>query len=131
MISQLGLCHLSLVEGGPDAEAFRALLRLYDFADSEVTRKMIDGVLDVSGRRVAGRSRSPMGNPLCLGVEVDVRFDEEAFAGSGAFLMACVLERFLGEYVTINSFTQMVATSKQREGTWKRWPPRTGDRTLL
>jgi len=32
--------------------------------------------------------------------------------------------------VSINSFTQLVATSKQREVNWK-WPARSGDRTLL
>ncbi|HEU5118075.1 MAG TPA: type VI secretion system baseplate subunit TssF [Isosphaeraceae bacterium] len=45
--------------------------------------------------------------------------------------MASVLERFLGAYVSINSFSQLVARSKQREGIWKQWPPRCGDRTLL
>ena len=42
-----------------------------------------------------------------------------------------LLERFLGLYVSINSFCQLVARTKQREGILKRWPPRAGERTLL
>jgi type VI secretion system protein ImpG len=131
LISQLGLNHLSLIETEHGPEAIRQLLSLYDFAGTAATRKMIDGVAGVSSRRVAGRTGNRLGNTLSLGIEIRVLFDEEAFAGSGAFLMACVLERFFGAYVTINSFTQMVAASKQREGDWKRWQPRCGDRTLL
>jgi type VI secretion system protein ImpG len=131
LISQLGLNHLSLVEGEHGPDALRELLELYDFSDSAVTRKMIGGIEAVSCRRVPGRTGNRPGNTLSLGVEVSVRFDEDAFAGANAFLLAAVLERFFGAYVNINSFTQMVATSKQREGTWKRWPPRCGDRTLL
>lgn len=131
LISQLGLNHLSLLETEHGPEALRELLSIYDFAGSSVTRKMIDGVVGVSARRVAGRTGNRLGNTLSLGTEVRVTFDEEAYAGSGAFLMACMLERFLGAYVTINSFTRMVAASKQREGDWKRWLPRCGDRTLL
>ena len=115
-IAHLGPNHLSLVDSVRGPEALRELLKVYDFADSAVTRKLIEGITDVSSRRVAGRTGNRMGNTLSLGMEVTIQFDEESYAGSGAFLTASVLERFLGAYVTINSFTQMVATSKQREG---------------
>jgi type VI secretion system protein ImpG len=130
-ITHLGLNHLTLVDSPRGAEALRELLTIYDFHRSAVTRKMIEGIVEVSSKRIAGRTGNRLGNTVSLGMEVTVRFDEESYAGSGAFLTASVLERFFGAYVTINSFTQMVATSKQREGTWKRWPPRCGDRTLL
>ncbi len=132
LISQLGLNHISLLESGRGPEALQTLLALFDFSGSAATRKMVQGgIVGVSSRRIAGRTGNRLGNTVSLGVEVNVRFDEDAFTGAGAFLLASVLDRFLGAYVTINSFTQMVAVSKQREGTWKRWPPRCGDRTLL
>ncbi len=131
LISQLGLNHLSLTENGLGAESLRELLTLYDFAGSASTRKMISGLIGVDHKRVAGRTGNRLGNTLSLGIEITVRFDEDAFPGSSAFLMASVLERFLGAYVSINSFSQLVARSKQREGIWKQWPPRCGDRTLL
>jgi type VI secretion system protein ImpG len=63
-------------------------------------------------------------------VEVTVRFDEEKFSGSGLFLFASVLERFLGLYCSVNSFTKLIATVKGREGELRRWPPRMGEKVL-
>ena len=65
------------------------------------------------------------------GVEVTVTFDESRFADHGVYLFACVIERFLALYTSINSFSQFVATTRQREGILKRWTPRSGEKTLL
>jgi type VI secretion system protein ImpG len=130
LISHLSLNHLSLVDDGDQADALREILKLYDFTDSAETRQLIDGVLHVQSRRVTGRARGRGAETFCRGVEVTVRFDEEKFSGSGLFLFACVLERFLGLYCSMNSFTKMVATVKGREGELRRWPPRMGEKTL-
>lgn len=133
LISQLGLGHLSLIETDQGPEPLRELLALFDFTESAALRKQFAGILSVSSRRVAARigDNRIRGKTVSLGVQISLHFDEEAFAGNSAYLLASVLERFFGAYVSINSFTQLVATSKQREGVWKRWPPRCGDRTLL
>ena len=60
-----------------------------------------------------------------------IELDEQNFVGSGAFLFASVLERFLSLYSSVNSFSQLVATTKQREGILRRWPPRSGDQIVL
>ncbi|WP_169978662.1 type VI secretion system baseplate subunit TssF [Tautonia rosea] len=130
-ISGLALNHLSLTESEPGIEALRELLAAYDFADSAVTRKHIGGIIGVSSRRIAGRTGNRLGRAVSLGIEVELTFDESAYSGASAFLMACVLERFFGSYVTVNSFTRLIARRKQQEGVWKRWAPRSGDRTLL
>ena len=52
-------------------------------------------------------------------------------AGGGVFLFASVLERFLGLYTSLNSFTKSVVTTKQREEPLRRWPPRAGEQVLL
>ena len=70
-------------------------------------------------------------NGFCRGLEVTVQFDEEKFVGSGVFLFASVLEKFLGLYTSLNSFTQLIATTQQREGPLKKWPPRAGEQILL
>jgi len=62
---------------------------------------------------------------------VTIEFDEEKYVGSGVYLFASVLERFLGLYASLNSFSQLVAITKQREEPLKRWPPRAGDQILL
>jgi type VI secretion system protein ImpG len=148
LISQLGLNHLSLVPNQKGVEALRESLTLYDFARTAMTRKMIEGILEVSHARIAGRVVFPestdggssseermrkqrlKGKPLSFGIEIRLRFDEDAYSGGMAYILASVLDRFLGAYASINSFTQLVATSKQREVNWK-WPARSGDRTLL
>jgi type VI secretion system protein ImpG len=131
LISHLSLNHLSL-EGGPDgATALREILKLYDFADSEETRTMITGVLNVQSRRVVARTGGDGGDAVCRGVEAEIRFDAKCFAGSGLYLFASVLERFLALYVTINSFTRLVTTVEGRKEDLWRWPPRMGEKILL
>ena len=55
----------------------------------------------------------------------------EQYVGSGVYLFASVLERFLGLYSSLNSFTQLVARTRQRKEPLKRWPPRAGEQILL
>ncbi|MGE0823943.1 MAG: type VI secretion system baseplate subunit TssF [Candidatus Binatia bacterium] len=129
LISHLSLNYLSICEGGK--EALQEILKLYDFAESSVIRQQIAGITDVSSRRVVGRPASMPWNGFCRGMEVKITFDEEKYVGSGVFLFASVLEKFLGLYGSLNSFTQLVATTKQREEPLKRWPPRAGEQILL
>ncbi len=131
LISHLSLNHLSLADQEEGAEALREILKLYDFADSAETRAMIDGILSVRARRVVGRSPGEPRGGFCRGLEIGVHFDEERFAGSGVYLFAGVLERFLGLYCSVNSFSKLIATTKQREGELRRWPPRAGETVLL
>jgi len=132
ILSHLSLNHLSLSNGTDGAEALREILRLYDVVDNPETRKLINGISQVETRRAVGRIGStPTG--LCQGVEVALRLNEEAFTGSGMYLFTSVLDRFLGLYASINSFSRLVAMSEQRleQGPVWRWPARAGERTLL
>jgi type VI secretion system protein ImpG len=130
LISHLSLNHLSLADHEEGADALREILKLYDFADSAQTRSIIGGVLSIHSRRVVGRT-GETGSGFCRGIELAVHFDEERFAGNGVFLFAAVLERFLGLYASINSFSRLVATTSQREGELRRWSPRAGETVLL
>jgi type VI secretion system protein ImpG len=121
------LNHLSLADSEDGLAALRAILRLYNLDNSAAKRHQIDGIMNVKSRRIAGR----VGRSACLGLEVTVEFDENQYVGSGVLLLASILERFLGAYASINSFCQLVAKTRQREGTLKRWPPRAGERILL
>jgi type VI secretion system protein ImpG len=129
LISHLSLNHLSLVDGAEGADALREILKLYDFADSEETRSLIDGVLDVRSRRVASRVGRG-GEAVCRGVEVMVHLDEQRFTGSGLYLFASVLERFLALYCTVNAFSNLVVTVEGRKGELRRWSPRMGEQVL-
>lgn len=132
LISHLSLNFLSLVEGGNGSgpEAFREILKLYDFGDSSATRQQIAGISGVSARRVLRPVGGGQGG-FVRGLEVSLELDESQFIGSGVYLFAAVLERFLGLYASINSFSQLVTRTKQREAPLKRWPPRAGEQILL
>jgi type VI secretion system protein ImpG len=129
LISHLSLNYLSLCEGG--REALQEILKLYDFSDSAVIQQQIAGITYVTSRQVVGRPVSMPWNGFCRGLEVTIEFDEEKYVGSGVFLFASVLEKFLGLYVSLNSFSQLIAVTQQREEPLKRWPPRAGEQILL
>lgn len=125
LISHLSLNYLSLVEHGPDA--LRGILELYDVSDSPVTRRQIAGLRNVSASRVVRN----VNGAFCRGLKVAVEFDAEHFAGTNSYLLASVLDRFLGLYVSINSFSQLVARVAPDDGVVNSWPPRAGEQTLL
>jgi len=132
IISHLNLNYLSLVnsENGTP-EALQEILQLYNFDDSSVTRKQILGITGIKSRKVVRRIGGHIGAGFVRGLETTITFDEEQFVGSGMFLFACVLERFLGLYSSLNSFNQLVLRSKQREEIVRRFSPRTGEQVLL
>jgi type VI secretion system protein ImpG len=130
LMSHLALNHLSIT-GGPDgAAALREILRLYDYTASSSTAQQIDGLFSISTSRGVAPIREGHTRGFCRGLDVTLTFDDEKYPGTGFFLLANVLERFLGQYASINSFTRLVARSKQREYWEKRWAPRTGNLTL-
>jgi type VI secretion system protein ImpG len=146
VLSHLLLNHLSIADlvphGRPEAEApdgtnptsadaLREILRLYDFSDSEKIRTEIESIFSVRSRRVVGRTGGDVSGGFCRGVEVTIQFDESKFPDHGVYLFASVIERFLGLYGSINSFSKLVALSRQRDGALRRWPPRAGEKALL
>lgn len=129
LISHLSLNYLSVSVGTP--EALQEILRLYDFSDSAVVRQQIAGITNLACKRVVRRPLSMEWHGFCRGLEITITFDEEKYVGSGVFLFASVLERFLGLYATLNSFTQLIAKTPQRERPLKQWDPRAGEQILL
>ena len=127
----LSLNHLSLVDGADRGAALREVLTLYDLAASEQTRTMIEGLVGVDSRRVVGRAGGAAAGGVCRGVEVTLELDEEKFSGSGMYLFASVLDRFLGLYTTVNSFTRTRVTTRQRESPLCQWPPRAAEQVLV
>jgi type VI secretion system protein ImpG len=132
LISHLNLNYISLTTGeNGTPEALQEILHLYNFDDSSIIRKQILGITGIESRTVVRQIGSRIGAGFVRGFETTLTFDEEQFVGSGMFLFACVLERFLGLYSSINSFNQMVMRSEQREETIKVFPPRAGEQNLI
>ncbi len=131
LVSHLSLNHLSLTEdGGDNLPALREILKLYCPTDSPSSQQQIAGLLRVSTRRVARRFGADAWRGFCRGTLVEVEFDEDMYVGTGAYLLACVLEKFFALYASINSFTQLRAVSRRREGVWE-WPPTAGEKILV
>ena len=130
LMSHLALNHLSLT-GEQAAATLREILTLYDFRDAPETRAVIGGIVEITTQPTAARAPGAIVGAICRGLEVNVTFDPSRFSGSGMFLMASVLERFVALYASANSFTQFVARAKGRKGPMKKWPPRAGRRQIL
>ena len=132
MISQLSLNYLSLLDSGDrqGAAALRELLMLYADAGEPALHKQLEGLQSVLSRPVT--RRMPIPGPIAFGrgLEITLICDEQAFEGSGAFLLSAVLDEFFARYVSINSFTETVFNSRKR-GEVMRWPPRVGRRQTL
>lgn len=131
LISHLSLNHLSIADGeGESTEAFRELLGLYNFANSAATRKQITGITRVTSKPSMAKLSNKFQAAFIRGIEVELELDEEQFEGAGAYLLCSVLERFLGLYGNINSFTRLSVKTRQREKPLKKWPPRAGKAVL-
>jgi len=131
LISHLSLNHLSIGQGEGATKALREILTLYDASGSPENGNVIAGIEAVESRPTVMRILSGGHPGVCRGVEIAIHFDEARYTGSGLFLFASVLERFIGLYSSMNSFVQLVATSTTREGEIKRWAPRSGEKTLI
>jgi type VI secretion system protein ImpG len=133
LISHLSLNYLSLLESeeGHGAEALQEILKLYDFADSAATRRQIAGIAGVSARRVFRVVGDALRMGFTRGVEVSLQLNEPQYVGTGVFLFAMVLEHFFALYSSVNSFSQLVLTTSQREGIVRRWPPKAGEQIVL
>ncbi|MCB9958920.1 MAG: type VI secretion system baseplate subunit TssF [Rhodospirillaceae bacterium] len=131
LISHLALNHLSLQDATEGADALREIFKLYDFRDSADSRALIDSILSVRTKPATARVRSGGMSGLCRGVEVIVEFDGERFSGTGLFLMASVLDRFLGLYATVNSFTRLVVWVRGQTAPLRTFPARAGLRPLV
>ncbi|MCC6418651.1 MAG: type VI secretion system baseplate subunit TssF [Gemmataceae bacterium] len=138
LVAQNALNHIPLSDPDEGAAALREILRLCDFADpaagqqqlAAINRQMIEGVTGLNARRAIAQAQTQGRTGPCRGVEFTLELDETKYVGSGTFLFACVLERFLGLYARINSFSRLLARTRQAEGYLKKWPARAAELQL-
>jgi type VI secretion system protein ImpG len=132
LISHLSLNYMSLmdVDERHGAAGLRDLLMLYSDVGEAHIKKQIDGVKSVHAQPVT--RRLPFEGPITFGrgQSITVTLDENAFQGTGVFLLGAVLDEFFARYVSINSFTETVIKTTER-GEIMRWPVRTGRRQTL
>ncbi|HEX7815917.1 type VI secretion system baseplate subunit TssF [Dyella sp.] len=129
LISHLSLNHLSLVEGGRDA--LLEILSLYNVADSATLRKQIGGIVAVSSQASLSRVGAAPRQAFVRGTDIELTFDEQQYVGSGAYVLARVLELFFGLYCNASSYTRLTARSLQREEPIASFAPRAGAQALV
>ncbi len=132
LISYLSLSHFGLDDRGGEKSAagLRELLSLFADLSDAITEAQLQGLKKIETRPVVRSIRRGNGYHAARGLEVRLTFDEVAFEGSGVIILGAVLDRFLAEYASINSFTQCIVASTQR-GDIKTWPARSGSGPLI
>ena len=129
LISQLSLNHLSVGDTG--LPALREILRLHNFTGAAHFDKQVDGLLSMETRKHVAVMQSEFGSVAARGMHVAMELDETHFPSGGAYLFGAVLDRFLGLYVSMNSFSQLTISSPGRKEALGTWQPRAGSKALL
>ena len=128
-MSLLSLNYLSLGETG--LGALQEILRLHNFAESEVLQGQIGAIRAMHTAPHFAMVSSDYGISPARGTAVELDVDEAQFTGGSAFLFGAVLDRFLSGYASMNSFTQLTIRSSLRKEPLGRWQPRAGSQVLL
>lgn len=138
LIEHLSSHHLSLGKGEDSHVALQELLRLYAMWDDRqhpqavsINSQLVDSLTGLSTRRILGRIGGPTDGDYVRGLETTLEIDEELCRGVGTWLFASVVERFLAASVSVNSFHQLVAKTKQGGRVVKRFPARAGEVELV
>ncbi|WP_201703199.1 type VI secretion system baseplate subunit TssF [Paraburkholderia kirstenboschensis] len=132
LISHLQLNYLSLLDGDGEhgAAALREMLGLYHDEFDAATRRQIEGIKQVVAKPAT--RRVPVPGPITYGrgLEITLTCADAAFEGSSAFLLGSVLQHFFARYVSLNSFTETVLRTFERNEV-ARWPATPGKRPIL
>lgn len=115
-------------DGSPDI--LRNHLALYGRADEPKDRREVDGIRKVHGSQVSRRIPDRSRPAFVRGMHLRIVLDEANFENGRMFLFSAVVERFLGEFAGINSFSETSFESLQ-QGMIVQWPPRLGQRPTI
>lgn len=117
-------------EVGNDPSMLRDHLALYGRQEDAAMRRQIDGITAVSSkpvvRRIPGRGQMA----VARGSRVRLELDDGSYHNSRMYLFTAVIERFLAEFATINSFTETIVETPG-EGVVAKWPARIGRRPTI
>lgn len=112
-------------EDGSDPSMLRDHLALYGPRDNAALRRQIDGIVTVGSRPVVRRVPGRSAMAVARGSRVTLTLDDASFENARLFLFSAVVERFLADFTSVNSFTETIVRTPG-EGTIMSWPPRIG-----
>lgn len=102
VLSHLGSGFLSMMD---NADVLRGTLALYEWTDSEMNRRRLEAIIDVTHSET---ERFEQGY-LVRGVQIEVTLDSHGFAGRGDIcLFGEMLSRFLALYTDIYLFNRLI-----------------------
>jgi len=111
LIAHLALNHSALSMAG--LADFQKMLSLYDLARSPVAQRQIGGIVGLEHGAVRTWLKSAPVATLMPGIGIRLTVDEDAFAGSGLYVFAQVLDRYFALGGQLNCFTQLQVVSRQ------------------
>ena len=112
-------------EDGDDPSMLRDHLALYGRPEDSAMRRQVDGIVGVSSRPVVRRIPGRGQMAIARGSRIRLKLDDPSYDNARLFLFAAVIERFLAEFATINSFTETIVETTT-EGVVAKWPARIG-----
>lgn len=112
-------------EEGSDPAMLRDHLALYGPRDNAALRRQIDGIIAAGSRPVVRRVPGRGAMAVARGSRVTLTLDDASFENARLFLFSAVVERFLAEFTSVNSFTETIVRTPG-EGTIATWPARIG-----
>jgi type VI secretion system protein ImpG len=119
-LSHLGATYTSF----SSAAALKSFLKLYEWSHSEGRSRRIEAISNVEIQPV----ESLFGGSIVRGIEMAISLQESEFVDSGdLFLFGEVLKEFLAQYVSINSFLELVIIGRP-SGKEIRWNSLKGKR---
>jgi type VI secretion system protein ImpG len=108
-------------------ETLKSLLHLYDWSHAEGRARRIEAITDVSSKPV----EQIVNGSAVRGVEFSVSLTESQFSDIGdAHLFGQVLKEFLSQYVSVNTFLDLVLVLKP-SGETLRWESLKGKKWLI
>lgn len=117
-------------EDHDDPSMLRDHLALYGRREDPAMRRQIDGILGVTSRPVVRRVPGRGALAVARGSRVTLTLDDASYDNARLFLFSAVVERFLSEFSSINSFTETTVKTPG-EGVVARWPARIGRRHTI
>ena len=112
------LSHLSSTYSSfSSADSLKTFLKLYDWSHSEGSTRRIDAITNVT----ITPTESLLNGGLLRGIQFTVDVQDSQFADTGDLhLFGAVLKEFFSQYVSINSFVDLVIVAKP-SGKQTRW----------
>ncbi len=117
-------------ETGNSPDTLRDHLALYGRQDDATLRRQIDGISAVSSRPIVRRIPGAGQMAVARGSRIRLVLDDASYHNGRLFLFSAVVERFLAEFTTINSFTETIVETHS-EGVVVKWPARIGRKPMI